>query len=195
MTVAEAVAVGDKDRVPQIVYHSIFWVEGLPDAIEATWPQATIQTCVLHLLHAPSRYVSGQDKTRVLTELKNIYNTPGIDATQTAFTDSETGIGTKYPAIIGLWRNQRRFSIERSALKLIYFAINNIKTKRGGPQPTNTPGWTDCINQPAVHYHSNHQPPNMTTNPPYTSQLTGPGRSRHVSRSRCTASTTWLPTP
>lgn len=54
-------------------------------------------------------------------------------------------------------RNQRRFSIERSALKLIYFAINNIKTKGRGPQPTNTPGWTACINQPAVHYPQ--QPP------------------------------------
>ncbi|MCQ3813975.1 MAG: transposase [Acidimicrobiia bacterium] len=51
-------------------------LKGLPDAVEATWPQATIQTCVLHLLHAPSRYVLWQDKTRVLTELKNIYNAP-----------------------------------------------------------------------------------------------------------------------
>ena len=34
---------------------------GLPDAIAATWPQAIVQTCVLHLLRNTFRYASRQD--------------------------------------------------------------------------------------------------------------------------------------
>ena len=31
---------------------------GLPDAIEATWPQSMVQTCVVHLIRASMRFVS-----------------------------------------------------------------------------------------------------------------------------------------
>ncbi len=30
-------------------------LKGLPDAIEATWPQALVQTCVIHLIRASMR--------------------------------------------------------------------------------------------------------------------------------------------
>ena len=33
-------------------------LKGLPDAIEATWPQALVQTCVIHLLRASMRLCS-----------------------------------------------------------------------------------------------------------------------------------------
>jgi putative transposase len=35
---------------------------GLPDAIETVWPQATVQTCVVHLLRASLRYVAYDHK-------------------------------------------------------------------------------------------------------------------------------------
>ena len=31
---------------------------GLPEAIEATWPQSMVQTCVVHLIRASMRFVS-----------------------------------------------------------------------------------------------------------------------------------------
>lgn len=31
-------------------------LKGLPDAIEATWPQSVVQTCVVHLLRGATRY-------------------------------------------------------------------------------------------------------------------------------------------
>ena len=35
---------------------------GFPEAIEATWPQATVQTCVVHLIRASMRFVSYGDR-------------------------------------------------------------------------------------------------------------------------------------
>ena len=35
---------------------------GFPEAIEATWPQATVQTCVVHLIRAAMRFVNYKDR-------------------------------------------------------------------------------------------------------------------------------------
>jgi len=38
---------------------------GFPEAIEATWPQATVQTCTVHLIRAAMRFVSYNDRKTV----------------------------------------------------------------------------------------------------------------------------------
>src|SRR5215470_4857027 len=38
---------------------------GFPEAIEATWPQTTVQTCTVHLIRAAMRFVSYQDRKKV----------------------------------------------------------------------------------------------------------------------------------
>ena len=35
---------------------------GFPEAIEATWPQSTVQTCVVHLIRTAMRFVSYNDR-------------------------------------------------------------------------------------------------------------------------------------
>jgi putative transposase len=46
---------------------------GLPEAIEATWAQTTVQTCVVHLIRAAMRFVSYSDRKKVSAALKPIY--------------------------------------------------------------------------------------------------------------------------
>lgn len=165
-------------------------LRGLPEAIEAAWPRATVQTCVVHLLRAAHRYASWKDRRQVSAELKGVYTAPTPEAARAALDAFESGIGSKYPAIVNLWRsrweqftpfldfppevrrvvyttnmiesvnyqlrkvtkNRGHFPNERSALKLLYLAIRNINTTRGGPQGTNTQGWTACINQLSIRY-------------------------------------------
>ena len=43
---------------------------GFPEAIEATWPQATVQTCVVHLIRASMRFVSYTDRKAVAAALQ-----------------------------------------------------------------------------------------------------------------------------
>jgi hypothetical protein len=53
---------------------------GFPEAIEATWPRATVQTCVLHLIGAAMRYVSYADRKKVVAALRPVYTAPTVEA-------------------------------------------------------------------------------------------------------------------
>lgn len=51
-------------------------VDGLrcfPEAIEAVFPQAQIQTCIVHLIRTSLSYVSWKDRKAVAAEFKAIY--------------------------------------------------------------------------------------------------------------------------
>lgn len=79
---------------------------GFPEAIAATWPHATVQTCVVHLIRASMRFVAYQDRKAVAAALKPIYTAPDPDAALmalTAFADSVWG--QKYPSAVTTWEN------------------------------------------------------------------------------------------
>lgn len=77
---------------------------GFPEAIEATWPRATVQTCVVHLIRASMRFVSYKDRKRVAAALKAIYTAPTADAAEAALLDfAESELGQRYPATVSTW--------------------------------------------------------------------------------------------
>jgi putative transposase len=77
---------------------------GFPEAIEATWPQATVQTCVVHLIRASMRFVSYKDRKAVAAALKAVYTAPTVEAAETALFDLESSeLGQRYPATISTW--------------------------------------------------------------------------------------------
>ena len=80
-------------------------LNGLPDAIEAVWPHATIQTCVVHLLRGSFRYASYTDRKKIAAGLRPIYTAASEDAAAEALDEFEDEWGTKYPAIVDLWRD------------------------------------------------------------------------------------------
>lgn len=83
---------------------------GFPDAIEATWPQATVQTCVVHLIRNAVKFCSWKDRKAVVKALKPLYQAPSVDAAAEALDDFEIEWGDRYPAIVELWRrNWERF--------------------------------------------------------------------------------------
>ena len=80
-------------------------LKGLPEAIEATWPRAVTQTCVVHLIRASIRYCSWKDRKRVAAALRPIYTAPTLDAAVEAMDTFELEHGDRYPGIVALWRN------------------------------------------------------------------------------------------
>jgi putative transposase len=77
---------------------------GLPEAIEATWPAATVQTCVVHLIRAAMRFVGYGDRKAVAAALKPVYTAANAEAARReldAFTDSNWG--KKYPHAVATW--------------------------------------------------------------------------------------------
>src|SRR3954463_656517 len=77
---------------------------GLPAAIEAVWPEAIVQTCIVHLTRASLRWVNYKDRKKVAAQLRLIYGAPSEAAARDAldaWTDSD--VGRQYPAIRRQW--------------------------------------------------------------------------------------------
>src|SRR3954468_2882086 len=79
-------------------------LKGLPDAIEATWPQALVQTCVIHLIRASLRFCSWKDRKAITSALRPIYTAPTIEAAISAMDTFELEWGDRYPGIVKVWR-------------------------------------------------------------------------------------------
>jgi putative transposase len=79
-------------------------LSGFPEAIEATWPQTTVQTCVVHLIRASMRFVSYGDRKKVAAGLRAVYTAPTAEAARAALDDfAGTELGRRYPATISTW--------------------------------------------------------------------------------------------
>jgi putative transposase len=80
-------------------------LKGFPDAIRAVFPEATVQTCIVHLMRHSLDFVSYKDRKVVASALKDIYRASdaiaGLAALD-AFADGPWG--RKYPAIAQSWR-------------------------------------------------------------------------------------------
>lgn len=80
-------------------------LKGLPEAVEQIWPRADVQTCVVHLVRNTLRYTARQHWQRITTDLRKVYTAPSLDAAEEFFSDFENTWGSRYPAVIALWRN------------------------------------------------------------------------------------------
>lgn len=67
---------------------------GFPEAIEATWPDSLVQTCVVHLIRAAMRFVSYGQRKAVAAALKTVYQASDAESARAAldaFAASEIG--------------------------------------------------------------------------------------------------------
>src|SRR5829696_3979102 len=108
-------------------------LSGFPEAIEATWPKTTVQTCVVHLIRASMRFVNYQDRKRIAAALRAIYTAPTVEAAETALADFERSeLGQRYPATDATWRNAWEGFIPYlefpTALRRIIYTTNNIES-------------------------------------------------------------------
>jgi putative transposase len=62
-------------------------LKGLPDAIGNTWPQAIVQTCVLHLIRQTFRLAGRQHWDRIAKALRPIYTAPTEQAAKERFVE------------------------------------------------------------------------------------------------------------
>jgi putative transposase len=81
-------------------------LKGLPDAIEATWPQALVQTCVIPPDQGlGSGFCSWKDRKAITAALRPIYAAPTVEAAADAMDTFELEWGDRYPGIVKVWRN------------------------------------------------------------------------------------------
>jgi len=78
-------------------------LKGLPDAIRVTWPQATVQTCVVHMVRNSLRYASKKHWSAITKQMREIYTAPTVAAAETRFADFASTWRASYPAMIRSW--------------------------------------------------------------------------------------------
>ncbi|WP_395890125.1 IS256 family transposase, partial [Corynebacterium urealyticum] len=81
-------------------------LKGLPEAVEATWPNSMVQTCIVHLIRAANRWVSHQDRKSVSRALREVYTAANEDTARDALDAFEASeLGQKYPQSVKVWRD------------------------------------------------------------------------------------------
>jgi transposase-like protein len=80
-------------------------LKGLPDAIRVTWPEATVQTCVVHLVRNGLRYASRKYWAKITQEMRDIYTAPTVEAAELRFGEFADNWRGLYPAMIASWEN------------------------------------------------------------------------------------------
>lgn len=81
-------------------------LSGFAQAVEATFPRAIVQTCVVHMIRASLRYVGDADRKHVVAALRDIYGADTEAAAQQAMDAFAERWAAKYPAVVRLWRNR-----------------------------------------------------------------------------------------
>ncbi len=79
---------------------------GLPAAVEAVFPKAIFQTCIVHLIRSSTRYVSYRDLKPICQDLKTIYKAANVDEAMGALEAAEVKWGPKYGHVFKPWRTR-----------------------------------------------------------------------------------------
>ena len=107
-------------------------LKGFPEAINAVFPLAIVQTCIVHLIRHSMDFASWKDRKILAGELKTVYRAKDADAAKTALEAFDAGAwGRKYPAIAQAWRrNWERvipFFAFPDAVRRIIYTTNAIE--------------------------------------------------------------------
>jgi putative transposase len=91
--------------VEDIMLAVVDGLKGFPEAITAVFPDAVVQTCIVHLLRNSMDFVSWKDRKALAGALKTVYRATDAIAAEEALTAFEASEwGRRYPAIGQSWR-------------------------------------------------------------------------------------------
>lgn len=77
---------------------------GFPAAIEAVYPQAKVQLCIVHLLRQSLRFVGWKDRKVVAADLKLIYGAVTLEQAEQSLTAFAQKWDSRFPTISPIWQ-------------------------------------------------------------------------------------------
>lgn len=121
-------------------------LRGFPEAIEAVYPQAQIQTCIVHLIRNSLKLASWKDRKELAAALRPIYQAA---TAQSALAELETFAkgdwGQKFPTVVAMWKRQweqvipffayppvvRKIIYTTNAIESMHMQLRKIVKNRG----------------------------------------------------------------
>jgi putative transposase len=91
--------------VSDILICCVDGLSGLVEAIEAVYPLAKVQLCIVHMLRNSLKFVSWKEKKEVAAELKSVYNAPTADAAKLELDRFRERYDERFPAIGRSWES------------------------------------------------------------------------------------------
>jgi putative transposase len=80
-------------------------LKGLPEVVANAWPQAIVQTCIVHLIRGTFHLASKRDWDALRRDVRPIYTAVNAQAARAALDELADRWGTRYAAIIRLWES------------------------------------------------------------------------------------------
>lgn len=118
--------------VDDVLIFAIDGLNGFNQAIQAVYPKAEIQRCIVHQIRSSLRYVSWKDRKVVARELKTIYTAKTEGNAQLALTEFNDIWGQKYPHITQSWLNNwnelTTFFKYPQSIKTLIYTTNPIES-------------------------------------------------------------------
>src|SRR3954452_6293536 len=90
--------------VQDVLVACVDGLAGFPEAIEAVFPEAWVQTCIVHQIRNSMRYVAWKDRKRAAADLKPVYRAVNAEAAERALAEFDERWGDRYPMIAESWR-------------------------------------------------------------------------------------------
>ena len=91
--------------VKDVLFFCVDGLAGFKEAIQAVYPQAQIQRCVIHILRNSFQYVNYKDLKKFSSDFKTVYNAPTEEAALVELERIKETWGKKYPYAISNWEN------------------------------------------------------------------------------------------
>jgi transposase-like protein len=121
-------------------------LRGFPEAIEAVYPQAQIQTCIVHLIRNSTTLAAWKDRKELAAALKPIYQAANADLAAVALDEFAAGPwGSKFPTVAAMWQRQwqqvipffayppevRKIIYTTNAIESLHMQLRKIVKNRG----------------------------------------------------------------
>jgi putative transposase len=107
-------------------------LKGFPEAINAVFPEAAVQTCIVHMIRHSLAYVGWKVRKHVAADLKRIYRAESAEAAALRLDEFEEKWGDKFPPIGKSWRRNWEqiipFFAYPEAVRNIIYTTNAIES-------------------------------------------------------------------
>lgn len=117
--------------VRDLLITSIDNLTGFGDAIEAVFPKADVQLCLVHQVRNSLRYVTAKDQKEVVAALKPIYQAATLALAEQKLADFAAGWGQKYPLVVESWQRNwsrlTRFFEYPAAIRRVVYTTNTVE--------------------------------------------------------------------
>jgi putative transposase len=120
-------------------------LKGLPEAVKATWKDATVQTCVIHLIRSSMKYVSWKDRKKAAALMRPVYTAVNEAAAKAALENMRREYSKKAPGMVAAWERAwdefvpflrfdaaiRKVIYTTNAIESMNFQLRKITKNRG----------------------------------------------------------------